>query len=214
MVSESINLLDRKSFGGNIGLKLDIHKAFETLEWDFLFQVLNNFGFSTQFSSWIRTLLDSARLSVIINGSPHGFFSCLRGVRQGDPLSPLLFCLAEEALSRGILHLRSTGLVKYISTPRGCSPPSHALYADDVFIFSRGDVHSLKNLMVFLKSYGKASGQNISLEKSSFFCGRYAASRKSIIQSILGCNEGDFPFTYLGVPISSKDNLNDVTFKV
>lgn len=75
------------------------------------------------------------------------------------------------------------------------------LYADDVFIFSRGDVHSLKNLMVFLKSYGKASGQNISLEKSSFFCGRYAASRKSIIQSILGCNEGDFPFTYLGVPI-------------
>ena len=55
--------------------------------------------------------------------------------------------------------------------------------------------------MVFLKSYGKASGQNISLEKSSFFCGRYAASRKSIIQSILGCNEGDFPFTYLGVPI-------------
>jgi len=66
------------------------------------------------------------------------------GVRQGDPLSPILFCLAEDALSRSLLAARSNGLIKDISVPRGCVAPSHALYADDMFLFCRGDSASLR----------------------------------------------------------------------
>ena len=72
-------------------IKVDIKKAFDTLNWKFITSVLRSFGFSDTFTTWITTILDSARISIILNGSPVGFFSCGRGVRQGDPLSPFFF---------------------------------------------------------------------------------------------------------------------------
>ena len=59
-------------------------------------EVLRCFGFSETFMNWIASILKSAKISVLTDGSPKGYFSCSRGVRQRDPLSPLLFCLAED----------------------------------------------------------------------------------------------------------------------
>ena len=85
---------------GNLAMKIDICKAFDTLDWSFLHRVLQAFGFSPIFMDWIDNILRSSRLSVMINGSPKGYFHCSRGVRQGDPLSRLLFGIAEDFLSR------------------------------------------------------------------------------------------------------------------
>ncbi|MCH90331.1 RNA-directed DNA polymerase (Reverse transcriptase), partial [Trifolium medium] len=90
LTSEAINMLHCKSFGGNLAIKLDIAKAFDTIDWQFLLKVLQAFGFSSTFCNWIHTILKSAKLSISINGKQEGFFDCARGVRQGDPLSPLL----------------------------------------------------------------------------------------------------------------------------
>ncbi|KAJ0074634.1 hypothetical protein Patl1_37460 [Pistacia atlantica] len=86
-----MHLLNKKIFGGNAAIRLDIAKAFDTLSWDFLLSVLNQFGFNNTFVNWIRILLNSAHLSILVNGTPKGDFTCSRGFRQGDPLSPLLF---------------------------------------------------------------------------------------------------------------------------
>ena len=74
-------------------------------------------------------------------------------------MSPLLFCLAEEVLSRGISKLVNDKKILNMASPKGYLTPSHILYADDIFIFCRGDIKSLRNLSTFLKTYGDFSGQ-------------------------------------------------------
>ncbi len=93
LVSEGIHFIDKKAHGGNVGFKLDVTKAFDTMDWEFILSVLRHFGFCETLICWVKTILESAKLSVLINRSPYGFFGCSRGVRQGDPLSPILFFL-------------------------------------------------------------------------------------------------------------------------
>ncbi|PRQ58253.1 putative RNA-directed DNA polymerase [Rosa chinensis] len=152
-------------------------------------------------SKHLFSILASARLSILFNGSPVGFFGYSRGVRQGDPLSPLLFCLAEEVLSRGILRLVDMGHVQAISSPNAMKVPSHVLYADDIMVFCKGDKRSLLNLMAFFEEYELNSGQLVNKTKSHVYLGRSAVHRRTPIYSWLGVPMGKLPFMYLGVPI-------------
>jgi len=146
LASEAINLLDKKAFGGNIAFKIDIAKAFDTLDWSFLLKVLNSFGFNSKLCGWIQAILESAKLSVAINGKQHEFFSFSRGVIQGDPLSPLLLYIAEDVLSRGITKLVEEGKVELIKGSRHQTIPSHTLYADDVMVFCKGKLSCIQAL--------------------------------------------------------------------
>ncbi|KAL6132643.1 hypothetical protein ACLB2K_064883 [Fragaria x ananassa] len=105
IISECINLLDSKCHGGNVVIKMDITKAFDTLLWDFILHVLEAFGFHPTFVSWVRAILHSTKLCLLVNKRAVRYISCGRGVHQGELLSPLLFCLAEEVLNRGISEL-------------------------------------------------------------------------------------------------------------
>ncbi|CAI8599889.1 unnamed protein product [Vicia faba] len=109
LASEAINLLDSKSWCGKIVLKVDIAKAFDTLKWSFLLKVLNQFGFNNSLCSWIQCNLQSVVPSIFVNDSLNGYFNCTNRVRRGDPLSPLLFCQAEDVLSRHLYNLVISG---------------------------------------------------------------------------------------------------------
>jgi hypothetical protein len=171
LASETINILDKKSSGGNLALKIDIKKAFDTLDWKFLLKVLNCFGFNQTFCNWVASILSSATLSISINGKQEGYFKCTRGVRQGDPLSLLLFCLAEEVLSRGITKLVEEGKVKLITGARNIQIPSHRLYADDIMIYCRGNFECLTALHNLFTRYANSAGQIISASKSTIYAG-------------------------------------------
>ncbi|GAU50263.1 hypothetical protein TSUD_409090 [Trifolium subterraneum] len=159
ITSEAINLLDKKSFRGNLALKIDIRKAFDNLDWDFLLLVLKTFGFNHVFCNWIKNILNSAKLSLIINGKVTGFFNVTRGVRQGDPLSPLLFCIAEEVLSRSISLLVDNGKLDCITGTRGMSLPSHAFFADDLMIFCKGSKKNALAVTSLFHEYAANSGR-------------------------------------------------------
>ncbi|KAK4384230.1 putative ribonuclease H protein [Sesamum angolense] len=96
---------NRQGLPMRCALKVDLRKAYDTVEWDFLSAVLQMFGFSGTFIGWVEECVTTPMFSVCINGNPHGFFKGSRGLRQGDPMSPFLFVLIMEVLQLMLLQL-------------------------------------------------------------------------------------------------------------
>ncbi|XP_042490858.1 uncharacterized protein LOC122070717 [Macadamia integrifolia] len=140
IASELANLMFSSTRGGGLGLKIDISKAYDTISWSFLFQVMRRFGF---YEIWIKRLhqiLSSTKIFVLLNGGPQAFFGVERGLRQGDPIYPMLFIIAKEVLSRGLSRLVQSKMIQSIQGPRGTPTPGHILFADNIFIFSNANL--------------------------------------------------------------------------
>ena len=120
--------------------KLDIEKAYDHVSWSFLLAVLKKMGFGERWIKWIDWCISTVKFSVLINGSPSGFFQSSRGLRQGDPLSPYLFVIAMEVFSSMLRRAISGGLLSGWRV-RGRSGEgvqiSHLLFTDDTLDFVR-----------------------------------------------------------------------------
>jgi len=164
--------------------------------------VLIKFGFSSKGVSLIMANLKATKLSVSVNGVNYGFFSPTRGVKQGDPLSPYLFILAAECLSRGLNKLIADRKIQPYKLGRGCGIYSHLGFADDLLIFINGDARSVKNFAKFLDLYQEGSGQLINFDKSSFYCSKRASHAfVDKMSGLLNIKWHSLPFIYLGAPI-------------
>jgi hypothetical protein len=92
--------------------KLDIEKTYDHVNWDCLFFILDRMGFGHKWVRWMKACVSTVRYLVIVNGSPTGFFDSTRGLRQGDPLSPLLFLVIMEVLSRMLRRTEEGGFIR------------------------------------------------------------------------------------------------------
>ncbi|GJW01465.1 RNA-directed DNA polymerase, eukaryota, reverse transcriptase zinc-binding domain protein [Tanacetum coccineum] len=115
-------------------LKIDFEKAFDTLNWSFLDSTMSQMGFSHKWRKWVHSCLDSAFASVLINGSPTSEFKLHRGLRQGDPLSPLLFILAIEALNVAFIEAKNKNLFHGVEVGVDKVHVSHLQFANDALI--------------------------------------------------------------------------------
>ncbi|EOY02236.1 Uncharacterized protein TCM_011923 [Theobroma cacao] len=201
LAQELVGKLDAKARGGNVVLKLDMAKAYDRLNWDFLYLMMKQFGFNDRWISMIKACISNCWFSLLINGSLVGYFKSERGLRQGDSISPLLFVLAADYLSRGINQLfnRHKSLL-YLS---GCFMPiSHLAFADDIVIFTNGCRPALQKILVFLQEYEEVSGQQVNHQKSCFITANGCPmTRRQIIAHTTGFQHKTLPVIYLGAPL-------------
>ena len=143
--------------------------------------------------------VSSANFAVLVNGSPSSFFSASRGIRQGCPLSPLLFILVIEGLSLLIEDAKRNGKIKGIKISHLLSL-SHLLFVDDVILFGLGSVEEWVAFKTILDIFCEASGMSINANKSCFLQNNLSMDTIHRITDILPFRVDDIRkgFGYLG----------------
>lgn len=142
-------------------LSLDAEKAFDRVEWRYLFCALETFGFSQKFISWINLLYTNPRASVATNGLISQSFELRRGTRQGCPMSPLLFALALEPLAATIRRDPDFPCIQV-----GSCTHKLMLYADDTLVFITKPERSIPSLFKIIERFSKLSGYKVNWDKS------------------------------------------------
>ncbi len=122
---------------GWMSIKLDMAKAYDRVEWDFLGTTMGQLGFSPKWISLILRCISTVSYSVLLNDTPRPVFVPQRGLRQGDPLSPYLFVICAEGLSAALQNAVDRKALQGFCLSRGGPTISHLFYADDSLIFSR-----------------------------------------------------------------------------
>ncbi|XP_026428368.1 uncharacterized protein LOC113324262 [Papaver somniferum] len=154
-------------------------------------------------SNWIllKILICSARISVMINGFPEGYFSITRGLHQCDPISTLIFVLIEDVLNRNLSKLFQNRSMNVMVSKKAVAS-THLIFAEDILIFCRGNLHSLQKNMLFL--YQHACGQCVNYANSKFYYGGGRISRAIAMSNYLGMERALFPDKYLGVQLKPR----------
>lgn len=159
----------KKGNSGQMALKLDIEKAFDSIEWKFLLKILSLLGFHHSWVHWIRQCITTTSFSILLNGASYGKFSFYRGIKHGDSLSLFLFILGSEILSKLILREEHLGSLHGIKISRLSPSISHLFFADDVMIFSRANVQEASVILKCLTTHSLWVGQCINFFKSIVF---------------------------------------------
>lgn len=183
-------------------VKVDMAKAYDRVEWQFLLHVLSSFGFPVRFCKLIDQCISTLWFLVMMNGTMQGFFKSSSGLRQGDPLSPYLFIIMQEVLTRLLKRGFQERRIGCFSHSRGASAITHLMYADDLVIFANAGKKSIRELKKVLCLYESWSGQKINKEKTAiFFSENCSVAWKGERLRDTSFKEGQFPITYLGVSV-------------
>ena len=183
--------------------KLDIEKAYDSINWNFLMKVLQKMGFGTKWVGWMWSCVSSAKFSILVNGVPAGFFPNTRVLRQGDPLSPYLFVMGMEILDVLIRRVVEGGYLTGCNIRGGSRTSlniSHLFFADDTVVFCEANKDQVSHLSWILIWFEAASGLRINLAKSEIIP---VGEVEEILEMAaeLGCRVGSLPSQYLGLPL-------------
>jgi hypothetical protein len=146
----------------NILINIDFEKAFDTIEWDFIYQTLQHLNFPINFINWIKTIYNGIETCIINNGFTTKFFKPQKGVRQGCPLSPYIFILTVELMNRWIRKKIS----QHGTQDKKGNNYLILQFADDTSFAINNNAKAIHDLFEHLRKFGEASGLKININKT------------------------------------------------
>jgi hypothetical protein len=165
-----------------------------------MLDLLQRLGFPQRWRALLTTLFSPASSRVLLNGFPRKNIPHGRGLRQGDPLSPLLFDIAIDPLQKILEVATNSGLLH--AMPGGLEGPRVSLYADDAAIFLTPTIHDLSGLANILQQFGEVTGLVTNVAKSSIAPIQCADINLAEILIHFPAAIASFPIKYLGLPLS------------
>lgn len=191
--------MDNTEFPAKVAVSIDIEKAFDSVDWQYMHKVLENMGFGPGFRCWVNLLYSAPRMAVRLGTMVSDFFQIGRGTRQGCPLSPFLFALMMEPLARALRHSEEVQAIR-VGSINECI----ALYADDLLLFLKDPGLSLRAALLILDRFATFSGLRVNWGKSSILPLRTEA--KKLADDTLPL-QWVSSITYLGVKVTA--NIQD-----
>ncbi|GJX19256.1 RNA-directed DNA polymerase, eukaryota [Tanacetum coccineum] len=186
--------------------KVDFAKAYDSIRWDYLDDVLIAFGFGRKWCSWIQASLRSGKASILVNGSPSSEFHLHRGLKQGDPLAPFLFILIMESFHLSFSRAVEAGIFNGFRIDNSLMI-SHLFYADDAIFIGEWSNGNLKGILNILSCFSMLSGMSINLKKSQILGMGISEPVVAMAAKDLGCSVMKIPFLYLGVMVGGNMSL-------
>jgi hypothetical protein len=164
-------------------------------------------GFSSTCSDWISKILSRGSVAVNVNNNIGHYFQTRKGVREGDPLSLILFNIVVDILAVLISGAKEDEQIKGVVPHLVDEGLSVLQYTDDTIIFMDNDLERTKSMKLLLCAFEQLSGLKINFYKSELFCYGVAKANQIEYTQIFGCNAGSFPFRYLGIPMHHRKLL-------
>ncbi|KAL0454691.1 UNVERIFIED_CONTAM: putative mitochondrial protein [Sesamum latifolium] len=168
LVTYEVNHYLSHKYKGNfvqVSLKLDLSKAYDRVEWNFLEQVLLRIGFASYFVTLIMRCVTSVSFSFMLNGAPFRNLQPSRGLRQGDPLSPYLFLFYAEAFSSMLRKAEEVGTICGVRVCRSGPRITHLLFTDDTLIFCDANPETLQSVCGLFDKFERGSGLQVNYQK-------------------------------------------------
>ena len=191
----------RRGGGSGLCLKVDFEKAYDSVRWDFLYDMLQHLGFQSKWISWIRRYMESSTVSVLVNGSPTEEFKPSRELRQGDPLAPFLFIVVGEGLAGLVRQAVKVNLLTSLKIGRKKVELCILQYADDTMFFCEDSYTNVVTLKAILRGFELASSLKINFHKSKITGINVQRNNLACYTKTLNCAQMGIPFKYLGLEV-------------
>ncbi|GJU75090.1 RNA-directed DNA polymerase, eukaryota, reverse transcriptase zinc-binding domain protein [Tanacetum coccineum] len=202
--NELLKGYERKDGPNRVAMKIDIQKAYDTVNWKFLKAILKGFGFHEKMVQWITCCITTVSFSISMNGESFGYFKGGKALRQGNPMSPYLFTLVMEIMS--LIVQDKVKRNKDFGYHIGCKHMklTHVCFADDMLMFCHGDKGFVSTLKEAIDEFGTLSGLKPNYDKSTIIFGSVQMKDKQEILECVPFKVEQLPIKYLGVPPTQK----------